>query len=275
MIFWEPCVGGGAVSMAVLGGKPFLRWPGGKRWLADRLIRELRLDRADSVVCGDADGDLVAVWQAVQSNAGELVARVESLPTSEEQFYGMRAWRAITPSDRAVRAAYLNRLAFNGLWRKNRKGDFNMPPDKKKLASPPPGWGRAVVEAGKRLGAASFRWSDCVDLLDQAGAGDAAYIDTPYLPEAATGTAFVGYTNSCDWSKPRAHHRVAEGMARAAARGVRVAASNSMAARKIYESALGAMPGFRVVEVSARRSISCKGDGRAIVPEILVFVGDA
>lgn len=278
MKFYETCVGGGAVTMELLGVKPFLRWLGGKRWLAARVLAELDVHHNDvwSTRLADADADLVAVWQAVSGAPEKLIADVESLPNTVESYYELRASE---PDEgfRATRAMWLNLMAFNGLWRKNAAGKFNMPPDPKRLERPPiKSWSQAVRDAHMALAlrSAEIVRRDVIATLNLAGSGDAAYVDTPYLPEVSTKTDFTGYTNSSlDWRDPRAHGVVAAAAAEAVRRGSRVAISNSAATRQLYTDLLGGLPGFRVLEVSGRRSVSCKGDGRIVVPEILVVAG--
>jgi DNA adenine methylase len=195
-----------------------------------------------------------------------------ALPITKERYFEVRD--NSTAASRAARAAWLNLMSFNGLWRKNKAGRFNMPPDPSRLAKPPVDrWSAKVAHASSFLEAVSFERSDVVDSLRKVSAGDAAYVDTPYLPEAATKTSFVGYTDSRDWRQLAAHKAVVEAARGAVERGGRVAISNSASARQLYVDVLGNLPDFRVIEVSNRRSVNSKGNERAVVPEILVVVG--
>lgn len=260
--------------MSLLGGKPFLRWLGGKRWLANRIIFELGMsERPQRVVCGDADEDLVCLWRAVQSDPSGLIDIVRQVPTSSSHYYKVRDSVPI-PEHQAARAAYLNLHAFNGLWRKNRSGQFNMPPDPDRLEkSPIESWSAAVRAASVLLGSATFEASDCVEMLDRVRSGDRAYVDTPYLPEKATKTAFVSYTNRRDWRSAESHRAVAQAAAAAVNRGARVVISNSLSARSLYDGILGSLPNYRAIEVVGRRSVNSDGSGRGKVPEILIVAG--
>ena len=275
--FYETCVGGGAVTTTLLGAQPFLRWLGGKRWLAERVLAELKVSQANvrEVMCFDADEDLIAVWEAAKRTPGELQNEVMEMcvpPVTRERYFEVRD--GSTGASRAARAAWLNLMSFNGLWRKNKAGRFNMPPDPARLAKPPVGsWAARVDDISVPLDFATFERADVVDSLRRVSLGDAAYVDTPYLPEAATKTSFVGYTDSRDWRRLAAHKAVAEAARDAVERGGRVAISNSASARQLYVDVLGNLPGFRVIEVSNRRSVNSKGDERTVVPEILVVVG--
>ena len=130
--------------------KPFLKWSGGKQRLlaelAKRLPRGKRLIEPfvgagsvflglhyDRYVINDANCDLVAVWTALQSRAEEFIERAAALfceeNRSSESYLRLRAKFNAEEDrfERAVLLPYLNRFGFNGLFRVNRAGQFNVP----------------------------------------------------------------------------------------------------------------------------------------------------
>lgn len=123
---------------------PFLKWAGGKRWLAPK-IAALIDDDARLVepflgsgavffrvaprksILSDINTDLIATFKVVRDHPEVLINRLSRLRILPSVFERMRLWRPTTDVDRAVRLIYLNKTAFNGLYRVNRLGGFNVP----------------------------------------------------------------------------------------------------------------------------------------------------
>lgn len=278
----EPFLGGGAVLLGLRNygeSKPFLRWAGGKRRLFGLISERLQPYHVKDYLVADVNADLVAAWQAVRDSEGEVVRWLRDYwPTCTDDYYTVR--KMTIESDRCMaqgaRQIYLNLFAFNGLNRQNKRGEFNAPCDKARIVSVKLDTVAANLRAvSKLLVGVDIVCADFSTTLSRCGDGDVIYVDSPYLPEAATKTAFVNYSaSSRDWSKPDAHVHVALACADAVERGARVVISNSMAAKPIYDKLLSKLPGYRVDVVRARRSVSCRRDGRGVVDEILVTVGE-
>lgn len=137
--------------------RPPLRWAGGKSWLAERVAGMVPNDcvqyvepfvggasvaltisrvRPDiSIRCYDINCDLINYYSIVQTQVHDLISELLRLPNTKQNYYELRSSYPSTSLDRAVRFAYLNRFCFNGLYRENKKGQFNVPYGNKKYVS--------------------------------------------------------------------------------------------------------------------------------------------
>jgi DNA adenine methylase len=186
---------------------PFLRWAGGKT----RLLRHLRpyfpssFDRyyepflgggavffdlraraTGQAVLADLNPELVNCWVQVRDAPTELLAGLEAYAgmDTEEAYYTVREGTEPTdPSARAARFLYLNQTAWNGLWRVNKWGKFNVP------------WGarafrgmseHELLGLSHALGEVDIRLADFRDVLEEPVRGDFVYLDPPYLPLSDT-----------------------------------------------------------------------------------------
>jgi DNA adenine methylase len=168
---------------------------------------------------------------------------------------------------------YLNRTGFNGLFRVNASGAFNVPVgryerpkivDREKLA------GVAAALSGPGV---TLQWGSFESVADIAAAGDFVYFDPPYAPLTRTAN-FTSYT------APRFDHaaqvRLQEVVVGLARKGCRVLLSNSTADEicALYErNADARAAGLRVVRVPARRAINSNATRRGVVDEFLITNG--
>ena len=188
--------------MPLVADRSYLRWVGGKRRLVTRLAKFLPTDasdrtyhepflgaaslflgvRPDRAVLSDLNGDLISSYEAVRDNP-DLVSRylrTHARLNSEHYYYWIRRHYNLAASYSAAQAArfiYLNRTCFNGIFRVNIEGHFNVPygrlkqplfPDTKHL--------RTVSQA---LQSATLRVDDFSSVLDIAKRGDFVYFDPP------------------------------------------------------------------------------------------------
>ena len=140
------------VEMFGMGGhplkpRPFLKWAGGKSYLLPLLLKCVpptfgkyvepflgggalffALCPQDAVLC-DSSYDLIHCYQTVRDRPQELIQHLATLKVNEGEFYRIRAMNpeAMPDVTRAARFIYLNKTCFNGLYRVNRKGEFNTP----------------------------------------------------------------------------------------------------------------------------------------------------
>jgi DNA adenine methylase len=245
--YYEPFLGGGA------------------------LFWRLRPRRA---VLGDLNWELCRAYQGVQREVDIVVRELESLFTSHcpEQYAAVRALTdpgRLPLASSAARTIYLNKTCFNGLYRVNREGRFNVPIGSSK--SPPScdaenlrACSAALSSRDGRRAAVSVRHGDFSDLLAGAVAGDFAYLDPPYVPSSKTSN-FTAFTRGSFGTA--AQVVLADLVVELKKRGVRVLLSNSDTGESValYESR-----GLRVERVQGRRSISSRAVGRGVVGEILV-----
>ena len=189
--------------------KPILRWAGSKKYLADFLIPRFpdQYDRYVEPFCGsaslfflkepskallaDINAELINALVSVKANPSLVGEICQGLPTDAESYYTVRSWHPneLGKTERAARFIYLNRLCFNGLYRTNKKGDFNVPYSG--VRTPPMATLDELQEAAKTLKRASLKCWDYKKTLDSTRSGDFTYIDPPYV--SAEGSRFSDY----------------------------------------------------------------------------------
>jgi DNA adenine methylase len=187
--------------------RPFLRWAGGKT----RLLRHLRTHLPSECCCyyepflgggavyfemrsravspavvADLNDELINCWVEVRDRPLDLLAELScySGMDTEDAYYGVREGEPpIGLTARAARFLYLNQTAWNGLWRVNKWGQFNVP------------WGarpfrgyteEQLLAISDSLAGADIRVADFREVLDEPVAGDFVYLDPPYLPLSDT-----------------------------------------------------------------------------------------
>ena len=176
--------------------RPFLRWAGSKRALLPRLASywgpqygryvepfagsaslffALRPDRA---LLSDINGDLIDTFIAVRDNPREVYDEVTRIPRGKRSYLRVRALgpETLCRSKRAARFIFLNRHCFNGLYRTNSAGHFNVPFGTE--GSMPP-WD-VFARCSSALSVAELRCTDFEDVLRSARKDDFFYIDPPY-----------------------------------------------------------------------------------------------
>lgn len=263
------------------GGRPFLKWAGGKRQLLPELLRHVpaRFGRYVEPFVGggalffalrprratlaDVNERLIRAYRGVAGGVDDVMRMLRGYPYEPEFFYRMRARDIDAGTDAEVAAwfIYLNRTGYNGLYRVNRKNRFNVPFGR--YANPtvcdePTLRACAAALAGKKLVVDDFQ-----AVADAAERGDFVYFDPPYAPLSAT-SSFTSYTSS--GFGPDEQVRLRDLALALKRRGVHVLLSNSSApmVRDLYAK------GFEVFEVSATRMLNSKGSGRAAIAELVI-----
>ncbi len=267
--------------------RPFLKWAGGKGKLLSELVSRLpdrfasyhepfvgsgalffqliRSGRFGGSVClSDVNAALIDTYLAVQGNVDAVIEilRVHQSNNSKEYFYEIRKLEPenLTLAESAARVIYLNKTCYNGLYRENRKGQFNVPygrhnnPTICDEANLP-----AVSEAlkGVQIERRSFR-----TIEDYAVEGDLVYFDPPYDPVSPT-ASFTSYDRNGFAREDQIHLRdVFTALDR---HGVFVMLSNSSTPfiRELYA-------GFHFDEVHAPRFVNSRADRRGPVPELII-----
>jgi len=178
---------------------PLLRWAGSKRQLLPELERYWRAGSFEEYVepfagsailffrltpkkaiLGDLNQELVETYETLKESFRSVYGRLKELPVNAETYYRLRRLRAarLTPIDRAVRFVYLNRFCFNGIFRTNRRGDFNVPYSGRKTGALPP---FEVFEAtAAMLRTARLIPGDFGKVLSRTKKGQFVYLDPPY-----------------------------------------------------------------------------------------------
>ena len=214
----------------------------------------------------DANRRLVRTYRAVRDAPDRLLERLAQLATDhdKEHFYTIRALDPDAFADDVEVAAwfiYLNKTAFNGLYRVNRKGRFNVPIgryDRPNICDP-----AAIRSASTALQGAKIHNEGFEKVLERASPGDVVYFDPPYVPASKT-ASFTDYTRDGFTLDDQA--RLRDVAAELKLRGVRVILSNSdvPVVRDLYRS------GFDMSTVSCGRSINSKASARGRVGELLI-----
>ncbi|HWU89617.1 MAG TPA: DNA adenine methylase [Kofleriaceae bacterium] len=221
-------------------------------------------------VLADSNADLIGLYNAVAGNVEAVIRKLELHRASHDQhhYYETRtrwndhgvAWSA---ADRAATFIYLNKTCFNGLWRVNRAGDFNVPIGR--YTDPPICVPEALRAAGGMLARAKLLCGDYRRAIQGAERGDFLYFDPPYDPVTPT-ASFTSYTAGA--FGPDDQRALAETARALVARGCRVMLSNSDTpfVRSLYK-------GFRIDRVKCARAINSNASRRGEVDEVIVVGG--
>jgi len=177
--------------------EPFLKWPGGKRWLVHKYHTLFPTSFRRYIepfvgggavffylvprrsIISDTNVELINAYQCLKGHSNEIDKRLRTLQLrhSKTLYYRIRAKRPADTIDQAVRFLYLNRTCFNGIYRVNRKGNFNVPIGSKDLVEYSKGYLQTIADY---LSAASIRVADFEETIDKAKEGDFVFVDPPY-----------------------------------------------------------------------------------------------
>lgn len=176
-----------------------IRWAGSKRALLPSLTRYWSVDPAGRyiepfcgsaclffeieprrAILGDINKDLITAYKVLRKFPTKVIERIRSFPITESTYYDLRKLSpdALSDIERTARFLFLNRLCFNGIYRTNAQGQFNVPFGKPKrqvqFAFD------AMMQASSLLKRASLQTRDFESVLNQAEKGDFVYLDPPY-----------------------------------------------------------------------------------------------
>ena len=211
--------------------------------------------RPSSAVVADSNGELIAMYRAVADDPDAVFEALQVMENTEEYFYEVRAldWTSLTASAAAARMLFLNRTCFNGLYRVNRKGQFNVPfGHYAKLSLPDLAQLRTAAGV---LRSAEIVEGDYLDVLGRyASPGDLVFLDPPYVPVGVY-SDFKRYTKE-QFSEDD-HRKLAIEVRRLADLGCHVLLTNSNhpLVHELYK-------GFRIEVLPTKRFINSKGNGR-------------
>lgn len=191
--------------------RPVLRWAGGKQGLAPTLASLLPKSwgtyfepmvgggalfffvRPTKAVLSDTNEELINYYRVLKDRFAELRRRLQKLSASEEAYYAFRESNPPGLIQRAVRFAYLNRLAWNGLHRVNRAGTFNVPIGDR---LPDSMWSMKGLErASDALATANLKAADFRTVTQRAKKGDFIFFDPPYPRGAKDKVGFNRYAS--------------------------------------------------------------------------------
>jgi DNA adenine methylase len=272
--------------------KPFVKWVGGKRQLLSQFrLRNLFpphfFDKTNNTyyepfvgggavffdllpkkaVLSDMNNELVITYNVIKNNVEELIKSLKKHKITKEYFLTIRAKDITKLSDIEIasRFIYLNRTCFNGLYRVNKSGGFNVPfgQNKNPLICDEVN----LREVSKVLKNVNIKHQGYQEVLKNAKKGDFIYFDPPYYPLSKT-ASFTSYTKDAFLDKEQIELR--DVFVELNKRGCYVMLSNSDAPfiNKIYSEIKDKK--VRISKVEAGRAINSKGSGRGKILEVVV-----
>lgn len=264
--------------------RPFLKWAGGKGQLLPQILPRLpkRYNRylepfvgagavyfairPASAYLSDCNTELMNCFEVVRSAVGSLIERLKEYRYDQEQYYQVRSlderddFFQLPAVTRAARFIYLNRTCFNGLYRVNKRGRFNVPFGR--YTNPTIVDADNLLRCSAALAPAILTASSFETVLEVAQPGDFVYFDPPYAPVSRT-AAFTKYAK--DGFTERDQELLLLVCLQLHQRGVHWMVSNSCTPLilELYR-------GFTIERVPAVRMINSDADERGEVAELLI-----
>lgn len=253
--------------------RPLLKWAGGKTQLLGEIIPKMPKKygryiepffgggalffavRPAGGVIADSNPELVNLYRSVASDVDGVLAQLRQYQNTEEVFYAVRAqdWTKLSSVEAAARTVFLNRTCFNGLYRVNKKGQFNVPFGRYK--NPKVLDEDALRAASRLLQDTTIICGDYKDVLrEQAQPGDFIFLDPPYLPVSEYAD-FKRYTKEQFYEED--HAELAAEVKRLHELGCHVILTNSN--HPLVHEQYSA---FSIEVIQTKRYISCNGKGR-------------
>ncbi|MFL9964294.1 Dam family site-specific DNA-(adenine-N6)-methyltransferase [Paraburkholderia sediminicola] len=258
--------------------KPLLRWAGSKRKLLPVLRQYVptQFSRYVEPFCGsaclffalspergllgDINPELIHFYKRVRANPNRVGELFHAMPTTERFYYDLRAVspESLGANDRAARFLYLNRFCFNGVYRTNRAGVFNVPRGVKVGAVPS---AAEIAAFGRSLRRADVEVGDFESVLAQCDMGDFVYLDPPYAGRGVRNRGEYGANSFSEDDIGRLH----DALESASSRGAKILISygDVPAVRQAFS-------GWQVNELSVGRNVSGFVHGRREVQELLI-----
>ena len=253
--------------------KPILKWAGGKTQMLNDLLPKVPDSygryiepffgggamffalHPENAIIADSNPELINLYRQVAGHVDDVIAYLEKYENTPERFYSVRGqeWLALPEAEAAARTIFLNRTCFNGLYRVNRKGQFNVPYGKYK--NPKICDREGLYAAAEALKAAEIVCSDYLPVLEHyARPGDFVFLDPPYLPISEYAD-FKRYTKEQFYEED--HVELAKMVIHLHERGCHVLLTNSNhpLVHELYAP-------FTIDVIQTKRHISCNGNTR-------------
>lgn len=258
--------------------KPLLRWAGSKKKLLPTLRQYVpaRFSRYVEPFCGsaclffelspelgllgDINPELIHFYKRVRTNPNKVGELFHSMPTTERFYYELRSVQPenLGANERAARFLYLNRFCFNGVYRTNRSGAFNVPRGVKVGALPSL---EEIAAFGRSLRRAVVEVADFGTVLAQCGADDFVYLDPPYAGRGVRNRGEYGSNSFSEEDVDRLHDTLED----ASSRGAKVLLSygDVPIVREAFSK-------WQIKELTVGRNVSGFLHGRRAVQELLI-----
>jgi DNA adenine methylase len=275
----------------VKAAKPFLKWAGGKRLLLGEIRARtplsygtyfepfvgagavfLSIPNSVNRHVSDSNSQLIEVYEVIRDSVEELISELKRHQNTRDYFLQVRAWdressfSSLSPVQRAARFIYLNKTCFNGLFRVNASGHFNVPfGNYKKPEIVGEQNLRTVSSLLANRGLVTISQGDYRKTTAHVRKGDFVYLDPPYDPLSST-SSFVSYQSGGFTREDQEALR--DEVLRLTAIGASVLLSNSDTPfiRALYSDKRR----FKVEHIQVSRAISANASSRGKVGEVLV-----
>lgn len=265
----------------------FVKWAGGKAQLISEISKRLPKEvnhyaepflgggaifffvrqkfNPQTFLLNDSTNELIQTFEAVRDTPEKLSELLEEHKKnhSKEYFYKIRSWdrtsKELTPLENAARMIYLNKTCFNGLYRVNSRGEFNVPIGS--YTNPSIVHRGNITRASKFLEGSTLSCQDFREFVKRITPEFFVYLDPPYHP--INGNSFTSYTSS-DF-KEQDQKDLCDIINKLDKRGVRIMLSNSDTEfiRELYNN-------FKIDVVSAKRFINSNPKGRGSINELII-----
>lgn len=253
--------------------KPILKWAGGKTQMLSDLLPKVPSSygryiepflgggalffalQPENAIIADSNPELINMYRQVANHVDEVIQYLERYENTKEMFYAVRSqkWGLLSKSEAAARTIFLNKTCFNGLYRVNKNGEFNVPYGK--YVNPKICDRDALYAASAVLKKAEILCGDYFLVLEHyAKEGDFIFLDPPYLPVSEY-SDFKRYTKEQFYEED--HIELAKIIMRLHERGCHVILTNSNhpLVHELYAP-------FTIDVVHTKRYISCRGNSR-------------
>lgn len=263
---------------------PIVKWVGGKRQLMFELLKNMPENynryfepfigggalffelQPDNAYISDMNEELINLYKVVRDNVDELITDLQKHDISKEYFMEIRnidrteEYEDWSDVKKASRFIYLNRTCFNGMYRVNSKGEFNVPFGHYK--NPRIVDENNLINCSNLLQRTEIKHADFSDILKKVKKGDFVYFDPPYVPLSET-SSFTSYTK--DGFDIDMQFKLRDVCDKLDTMGVKFLLSNSdtKLVNELYEN-------YNIKKVFASRQINANADGRGKITEVLV-----
>lgn len=258
---------------------PFLKWPGGKRWISDELVKQFPTPKVyiepflgsgaifwklkpEKAILSDINSELIEVYNVMKDYPIELSEKLmfHQRKHSKEYYYKMRKMKPRTEINRAARFIYLNRTCFNGMYRVNEKGEFNVPIGTKNNCIYDLDMFSTYSMILKNVNIISCDFEKTIAMSEE---GDLIFADPPYA--MTQGDNFIKYNDHLfTWEDQK---RLLTSLVDAREKGVNIVVTNA-SCKDIEE--MYYKEGFYIWEKERICSISGKIEKRKLVKELLI-----
>lgn len=253
--------------------KPILKWAGGKTQMLGDLLPKVPASygkyiepfigggamffalQPENAVIADSNPELINMYRQVADHVDDVIQVLSKYENTSEMFYAVRSqdWNHLSKAEAAARTIFLNKTCFNGLYRVNKKGQFNVPYGKYK--NPKICDVDGLYAASEALKKAEIICGDYLLVLEHyAQPGDFVFLDPPYLPISEY-SDFKRYTKEQFYEED--HVELAKMVMTLHERGCTVVLTNSNhpLVHELYAP-------FTIDVIQTKRHISCNGNTR-------------